>query len=169
MHATTVAIDLVKEVFELAFADASGRVLERKRLSRKAFTSVLDNQGPLRVLMEACGSAHYWGRRFAAQGHDVKLIPVRDVRPYVRRNKTDRTDVAGMLEGAPPRSGLRCLPPWRMATTICPWRCDTPWPGNWKGLPAWSGKWQRSRIACTSSRSAMSPHIATSRSPASGC
>lgn len=98
MHATTVAIDLAKEVFELAFADASGHVLERKRLSRKAFTRVLDNQGPLRVLMEACGSAHYWGRRFAAQGHAVKLIPARDVRPYVRRNKTDRTDVAGMLE-----------------------------------------------------------------------
>lgn len=98
MHATTVAIDLAKEVFELAFADASGHVLERKRLSRKAFSRVLDNQGPLRVLMEACGSAHYWGRRFAAHGHAVKLIPARDVRPYVRRNKTDRTDVAGMLE-----------------------------------------------------------------------
>ena len=98
MHATTVAIDLAKEVFELAFADASGRVLERKRLSRKAFSRVLDNRGPMRVLMEACGSAHYWGRRLAAQGHAVKLIPARDVRPYVRRNKTDRTDVAGMLE-----------------------------------------------------------------------
>lgn len=98
MHATTVAIDLAKEVFELAFADASGQVLERKRLSRKVFSRVLDNQGPLRVLMEACGSAHYCGRRFAAQGHAVKLIPARDVRPYVRRNKTDRTDVAGMLE-----------------------------------------------------------------------
>jgi hypothetical protein len=43
MHATTVAIDLAKEVFELAFADASGQVLERKRLSRKVFSRVLDN------------------------------------------------------------------------------------------------------------------------------
>jgi hypothetical protein len=32
MHASTVAIDLAKEVFELAFADAQGRVIERKRL-----------------------------------------------------------------------------------------------------------------------------------------
>jgi hypothetical protein len=34
MHATTVAIDLAKGVFELAFADPGGRNLERKRLTR---------------------------------------------------------------------------------------------------------------------------------------
>jgi transposase len=98
MHATTVAIDLAKDVFELGFADASHRVFERKRLSRKSFAHCLDNRPPLRVVMEACGSAHYWGRRFEALGHQVLLFPPRDVRPYVRRNKTDRTDVAGMLE-----------------------------------------------------------------------
>jgi len=96
--ATTVAVDLAKDVFELAFADAEHRILERKRLSRRAFAHVLDNRGPLRVVMEACGSAHYWARRFAGQGHTVRLLPARDVRPYVRRNKTDRTDVAGILE-----------------------------------------------------------------------
>lgn len=98
MHATTVAIDLAKDVFELAFADTRNQVLERKRLSRKSFAHCLDNHPPLHVVMEACGSAHYWGRRFRALGHDVRLIAARDVRPYVRRNKTDRTDVAGMLE-----------------------------------------------------------------------
>lgn len=98
MHASTVAIDLAKEVFELAFADARGRVIERKRLSRKAFARVMEQRPPLRLLMEACGSAHYWGRRFQRQGHTVRLIPARDVRPYVRGNKTDRNDVAGILE-----------------------------------------------------------------------
>jgi transposase len=98
MHATTVAVDLAKDVFELAFADAQGRVIERKRLSRKAFARTLEQRPALRVLMEACGSAHYWGRRFQRQGHTVRLIPARDVRPYVRGNKTDRNDVAGMLE-----------------------------------------------------------------------
>ena len=96
--ATTVAVDLAKDVFELAFADAGHRILERKRLSRHAFAHVLDNRGPLRVMMEACGGAHYWARRLAGQGHTVRLLPARDVRPYVRRNKTDRTDVAGILE-----------------------------------------------------------------------
>ena len=85
-------------MFELAFADAQHRIVERKRLSRRAFAHVLDNRGPLRVVMEACGSAHYWARRLSAQGHTLRLLPARDVRPYVRRNKTDRTDAAGLLE-----------------------------------------------------------------------
>ena len=100
MHATTVAIDLAKEVFELAFADRSGRILERKRLTRRAFCRVMDNRPPMTMVMEACGSAHYWGRRFEAQGHAVRLLPARDVRPYVRRNKTDRADAAGLVEAA---------------------------------------------------------------------
>ena len=49
MRASTVAIDLAKDVFELAFADAQGRVIERKRLSRKAFTRTLELRPPLRV------------------------------------------------------------------------------------------------------------------------
>ncbi|KAF1688610.1 IS110 family transposase [Pseudoxanthomonas koreensis] len=98
MHAITVAIDLAKDVFELAFADERGQVVERKRLSRRTFARALEQRPPLRVLMEACGSAHYWARRFQGQGHAVRLLPARDVRPYVRGNKTDRNDVAGILE-----------------------------------------------------------------------
>lgn len=98
MNATTVAVDLAKDVFELAFADADHRIVQRKRVSRRVFAHALDNRGPLRVVMEACGSAHFWARRFAAQGHTLRLLPARDVRPYVRRNKTDRTDAAGLLE-----------------------------------------------------------------------
>jgi transposase len=100
MHATTVAIDLAKEVFELAFADGGGRIQERKRLSRRAISRVLENRPPVTVVMEACGSAHYWARRFQAQGHTVRLLPARDVKPYVRRNKTDRADAAGLVEAA---------------------------------------------------------------------
>lgn len=98
MHATTVAIDLAKDVFELAFADSQGRIIERKRLSRTAFFRCLTNQLPLRVVMEACGNAHYWARVFQSQGHRVRLLPARDVRPYVRGKKTDRADAAGILE-----------------------------------------------------------------------
>lgn len=98
MYATTVAIDLAKEVFELAFADGEHRIVEHKRLTRRVFTHALDNRGPLRVVMEACGSAHTWARRFVGLGHVVRLLPARDVRPYVRRNKTDRTDAAGLIE-----------------------------------------------------------------------
>ena len=97
MHASTVAIDLAKEVFELAFADAQGRVIERKRLSRRAFIRSLETRPPLRVLMEACGGAHCWARRFQRQGHAVRLLPARDVRPYVRGNKVVALDEQGDL------------------------------------------------------------------------
>lgn len=96
--AVRVAVDLAKDVFELAFADASGRIVERKRLSRAAFARAFDNRPRLRIVMEACGSAHHWARRFERLGHQVVLLPAHDVRPYVRRNKTDRTDAAGLLE-----------------------------------------------------------------------
>jgi transposase len=98
MHATTVAVDLAKEVFELAFADADHQIVQRQRLSRRAFGRGLENHAPVRVVMEACGSAHFWARRFVRLGHTVRLLPPRDVRPYVRRNKTDRADAAGLLE-----------------------------------------------------------------------
>lgn len=96
--ATVVAIDLAKEIFELAFGDGRGRVIQRKRLARTAFARCLAQRPPLRVIMEACGSGHYWARWFQRQGHTVILLPARDVRPYVRGNKTDRSDAAGLLE-----------------------------------------------------------------------
>lgn len=97
---TTVAVDLAKDVFELAFADANAHILERRRLTRTAFARAFANHPPLRIVMEACGSAHDWARRFARLGHAIELLPAHDVRPYVRRNKTDRTDAAGLLEAA---------------------------------------------------------------------
>ena len=47
--------------------------------------------------METCGSAHYWGRCAEAAGHSVRLLPAHYVRPYRRRNKTDRADVDALL------------------------------------------------------------------------
>jgi transposase len=65
----------------LAFADAHGRIIERKRLSRSAFCRCLANSLQLRVVMEDCSSAHYWARVFQAQGHQARLLPTRAVKP----------------------------------------------------------------------------------------
>jgi transposase len=73
-------------------------VRERHRFSRERFRRYLGEQPPATVLMEACGSAHYWGRLAHAHGHQVVLLPPHAVRPYVLRNKTDRTDAKGLLE-----------------------------------------------------------------------
>lgn len=98
MNATTIAVDLAKTVFELVIADEQGRLVERKRLSREGFARLFANRPPCRIVMEACATAHHWARTFQAQGHEVKLLPPQHVRPYVRRNKTDRTDAAALLE-----------------------------------------------------------------------
>ena len=75
-----------------------GQVARQKRYSRQQFPLVLAQLPPATVVMEACGSAHYWARRIQALGHEAVLLPPHAVRPYVRRNKTDRTDAKGMLE-----------------------------------------------------------------------
>jgi transposase len=99
MDGMTIAIDLAKDVFEVAIAPSRGRQLEHRRLSRRQFSTFVDAiAAGTTVLMEACGTAHYWGRRCQARGARVRLLPAQYVRPYVRRNKTDRADAAALLE-----------------------------------------------------------------------
>ena len=95
---TAIAADVAKAVFELAISDRPGHVCRCARLSRMAVRAFLAQQPPSTVVMEACGSAHYWGREFLKLGHQVALLPPHQVRPYVQRNKTDRSDAKGMLE-----------------------------------------------------------------------
>jgi transposase len=98
MKGTTIAVDLAKSVFEVAVSREAGKVISRHRLSRKQFGKFFANRRPATVLMEACGSSHYWGREIGRQGHNVVLLPPQYVRPYVRRDKTDRADAKGLLE-----------------------------------------------------------------------
>jgi transposase len=110
MHATTVAIDLAKDVFEIAIARRSGTVEERRRLSRRQFQRFVTQLEPgTEVIMEACGTAHYWGRQCTTQGAVVRLLPPHYVGPYVRRNNTDRADAEALLE-ANRCSGLYPVP-----------------------------------------------------------
>ena len=98
MKNRTIAVDLAKNVFEIGISDRPGHVKKTYRLSRAKFLKFFVNQSPSRVVMEACGSSHYWAREIAKLGHEVKLISPQYVKPYVQRNKTDRADVKGMLE-----------------------------------------------------------------------
>jgi transposase len=100
MNSTTVAVDLAKNVFEVAVTGSDWKVTERHRLSRARFVQFFVHRPPCRVVMEACGSAHHWARELAKSGHQVELLPAQYVRAYVRRNKTDRADAAALLEAA---------------------------------------------------------------------
>src|SRR5262245_27625812 len=100
MNATTVAVDLAKNVFELAVADDNWKLIERHRLTRSQFERWFGNREVKLVVMEACGSAHYWARTLRAQGIVVRLLPAQYVRADVKRNKTDAADAMALLEAA---------------------------------------------------------------------
>lgn len=95
-----VAVDLANVVFQLAVADGAWRVTEEHRLTRTQFERWFRNRAVGLVVMEACGSAHHWGRWFNALGIEVRLLPALYVRAYVKRNKTDAADACALVEAA---------------------------------------------------------------------
>ena len=80
-----IGIDLAKHSFQLHGARADGSVAFRKKLSRGKVLEFLASQPPSVVAMEACASAHYWGRETEKLGHEVKLVPPIYVKPFVKR------------------------------------------------------------------------------------
>jgi transposase len=98
MKSTTIAVDLAKNVFQIAVSYHPGKVAETHRISRNRFLRFFAERKPALVLLEACGTSHYWAREIQRLGHQVLLLPPADVRRYVRRDKTDRSDAKGLLE-----------------------------------------------------------------------
>src|SRR4029453_15860783 len=82
MDATTVAVDLAKTAFQVVIADRHAHIVRRHRLNRQQFARFLTTLSPTHVVMEACGTAHYWGRCAGQHGHRVTLLPPAYVRPY---------------------------------------------------------------------------------------
>jgi transposase len=97
---TIVGIDLAKRVFQLHGAAADGSVVFRKKLSRAQLLPFLAAQPPCIVAMEACATAHHWGREIAQLGHTVRLIPPVYVKPFVKRQKNDAADAEAIAEAA---------------------------------------------------------------------
>lgn len=97
---TMIGVDLAKSVFQLHGASVTGQVLFRKKLSRSAFTKFMAEHPPTVVVMEACGSAHYWARELVRIGHEVKLIAAQYVRPFVKRQKNDAADAEAIVIAA---------------------------------------------------------------------
>jgi len=91
---TTIGIDLAKEVFAVCMLDQTGAEVYSKVLKRDAFMSWAEQLSPCAVAMEACGSAHHWGRWFAARGHTARLIAAEFVQPFRKSvaAKNDRND-----------------------------------------------------------------------------
>jgi transposase len=100
MQAIMIGIDLAKSVFQLHGVDASGAVVLRKRLGRSQLLAFFAGHPRCIVAMEACGSAHYWGRLFLDLGHEVRLVPPQHAKPFRKRNKNDMRDAAAVTVAA---------------------------------------------------------------------
>src|SRR6478752_3105302 len=106
---STVGLALAKHIFQLHGADSAGAVVFRKKLRRGQVLAFLATLPPCTVAMEACGSAHFWGREIAKLGHTVKLIAPAYVKPFVKRQKNDMADAEAICEAAQ-RPTMRFVP-----------------------------------------------------------
>ncbi len=108
MKVTTYGLDLAKRVFQVHWVDVVTGEICRRQLKRAEVAEFFANCEPSVVAMEACGSAHYWGRKLAGYGHEVRLIAAQFVRRFVKNNKTDVADAQAIWEAAQ-RPGMKCV------------------------------------------------------------
>ena len=98
MQITTIGLDIAKNVFQVHGIDATEKVVVRKQLRRSKVIAFFEALPPCLVGMEACASAHYWARELRKLGHEVRLMPAKDVKAYVKRNKNDAIDAEASCE-----------------------------------------------------------------------
>ena len=104
-----IGVDLAKNFFQVHGIEREGGAPLTRKLTRAKFREFFTRLAPCRVGMEACGSAHYWGRELKAIGHEVVLIAPSYVKAYVKRGKNDAVDAAAICE-AMSRPDMRYVP-----------------------------------------------------------
>src|SRR5947209_3854154 len=98
MQITTIGLDIAKNVFQVHGIDSNEKVVVRKQLRRSQVLAFFKTLPPCLVGMEACATAHYWARELTKLGHRVRLMPAKDVKAYVKRNKNDAADAEAICE-----------------------------------------------------------------------
>ena len=107
-NVTTICIDLAKTVFQVAIFNRAGKLLLNKEVSQKKMCAIVAQYPESSVFMEACGSAHHWGRRFSKEGHNVGLIPPHIAAKYRCGNKSDKNDALAIYEASKSQK-LHCV------------------------------------------------------------
>src|SRR3954471_20914245 len=98
MQISTIGLDIAKNVFQVHGIDAAEKVVVRKQLRRGQVLKFFASLQPCLVGMEACATAHQWARELTKLGHQVRLMPAKDVKAYVKRNKNDAADAEAICE-----------------------------------------------------------------------
>jgi transposase len=109
MDRTTYGLDLAKSVMQLHWVDAQTGEIGRRKVPRAKLAQYFAQLQPVRIAMEACGSAHHWARVLSGLGHQVELLPADQVKPFVRRNKDDAADARAIWLAAQ-QSDIRRVP-----------------------------------------------------------
>ena len=105
----TIGLDIAKSVFQVHGIDEVGAVVIRKRVGRAKMLEFFADLPWCLVGIEACPSAHHWGRELQGLGHTVRLIPPSYVKAYLKRGKNDANDAAAICE-AVTRPSMRFVP-----------------------------------------------------------
>jgi transposase len=98
MQITTIGLDIAKNVFQVHGIDAAETVVVRRQLRRGQVMAFFESLSPCLIGMEACATSHYWARELTKLGHEVRLMPAKDVKAYVKRNKNDAADAEAICE-----------------------------------------------------------------------
>jgi transposase len=98
MQISTIGLDIAKNVFQVHGIDAAEKVVVRKQLRRGQVLKFFASLRPCLVGMEACATAHQWARELTKLCHEVRLMPAKDVKAYVKRNKNDAADAEAICE-----------------------------------------------------------------------
>lgn len=112
MKITCIGLDLAKNVFQIHGVDSTGMTVLRKQLKRHellAFLATLDRTNECMIGMESCCGAEHWARACRKLGYDARIMNPAFVKPYVKGNKNDANDAAGICE-ATSRPNMRFVP-----------------------------------------------------------
>ena len=109
MSIASIGIDIGKLTFHLVALDDHGKVVVRKKLSRKQLLVYTAKLKTVLIGTEACSGAHFLGAALRDQGHDVRLIPAQFVKPFLKSNKNDFLDAEAIAE-AVTRHNMRFVP-----------------------------------------------------------
>jgi transposase len=102
MQVTTIGLDIAKNVFQVHGIDAAEKVVVRKQLRRRQVLEFFKALPPCLVGMEACATAHYWARELTKLGHQVRLMPAKDVEAAEQL-----TRALAQIAALPPTPALR--------------------------------------------------------------
>jgi hypothetical protein len=100
LRLASIGIDIGKEVFHIVGFSADGTIAFRRKIKRLALIETFKRLPASIVGMEACLSAHFVSRALRQLGHEPRIIPAINVKPFVKGQKNDYNDAEAIAEAS---------------------------------------------------------------------